>query len=1156
MGGRMKRLCLCVFSLLFVTSLQAQSTVIDQEISGTVTDAGGAVVPNANVVIVNEGTGLTRNVVSNGDGNYVAIDLPVGSYTISTTVSGFKKFVLQHVQVEVAGKPNVPISLQVGEQSQTVTVEANAVAVQTATAEVGHLVTGEEATQIQLNGRNYMQLMTLAPGVSSTAASGFSLFTTYGVSGSSQSVNGNRTDTFNYNIDGVDNKDNGGGGNNFVNISPDALSEFKTVASSYSASYGGSSGATVSVAIKTGTQSFHGGLYEYLRNRVLQAYAFQPGLVRPAAPSKPQLVHNNFGGEIGGPIYIPGHFNTNKDKLFFFTAQDFKRTRTSTVQQWTVPTALEKAGNFSQAPQADWPINPATNLPFAGGIIPTCGGAVTTNCATSNGLALAALFPGPNGPAVGSSTGGSWNFLAPNPINTHEYLVKVDYIPSAKNQISGYFVHDYYTFLGNATNLISYDRFIPGITTGLTWTKIINANTVNTLTGSYSGNIITETSVIFPNSLVGVKNVLRSANGLTYNTLFNASPDIPSVSATGWTGLSSTPLNFNNYERIYAIKDDLAKTVGNHSLKTGISLWRSRKNQTAPGALNGSFGFTPPTNPAFNPCYPTVPACSATSAQNATYGLEELLLGNYASYTEQSAYSQIWSRFTQIEPYVQDDWKVTRRLTLNLGLRWQYMQPQYSALNNTSVFDPAFYVPADAPAIDPTSGNIVGADPFPYNGLVLPGSKFPSQAVGRVSQINNPQVLALFHGLPLGDNNTDWNTWGPRAGFAYDITGRSTTVLRGGYGLSYERVEGNYIFNSVSQLPFVSNASLTNGTVTNIASGSAPANVPSEIPTSHALALAPPRIKNWSFGVQQKLSRDTILEVDYVGSSSANLSYDQDLNQLQPGTRPSQSAQINPLRPYKGYGDILSTANGAIFNYNSLQARVTKRLQHGGTLGVSYTWSKALTDAQSYSYLPENTYNPMLDYGPENFNRNQILVISYVYPLPFWRTGDEMYKKLLGGWQVSGVTNISSGLPVNVIDPTGDDFALDGLAGTTGPGQPQRPNLVASPFAVGAEKNQFLNPCQPGSTSCTPSFAYPASGFGNLEAYGITTRTFDNWDISLQKTFRLNEHNGFDFRAEMFNFPNHLSSFGYSTQIGASNFGQVTSTTDPRTVEFALRYNF
>lgn len=1131
----MKRLFLLIALLCFVSSLHAQSTVIDQQISGTVMDAGGAVVPNASVVVVNEGTGLTRTVTSNADGNYVIADLPVGSYTVSTTVSGFKKFVLQHVQVEVAGKPTVPITLQVGEQTQTVTVEANAIAVQTASSEVGHLVTGEEATQIQLNGRNYMQLMTLAPGVSSTAASGFSLFTTYGVSGSSQSVNGNRTDTFNYNIDGVDNKDNGGGGNNFVNISPDALSEFKTVASSYSAAYGGSSGATVSVAIKTGTQSFHGGTYEYLRNRVLQAYAFQPGLVRPATPSKPELVYNNFGGEIGGPIYIPGHFNTHKDKLFFFTAQDFKRTRTSSVQQWTVPTQQERVGNFTAAGAANYPTG------FPTGVIPACGGSVTTNCATANGLALAALYPGPNGPAVGNTTGLSYNFLAPNPINTHEYLVKVDYLASAKNQLSGYLVHDYYTFLGNATNLISYDRFIPGITTGLTWTKIINANTVNTLTGSYSGNIITETKVIFPNSLVQIKSVLRSANNLTYQTLFNASPDIPTVSATGWTTLSSTPLNFDNYERVYAIKDDLAKTVGNHSLKVGVSVWRSRKNQTAPGALNGNFGFTG----------------SGSGTLAADNALANLLMGKYTSYTEQSSYSQIWARFTQIEPYVQDDWKVSRRLTLNLGLRWQYMQPQYSALNNTSVFDPAFYAAANAPTIDPVSGNIVGANPFPYNGLVLPGNGFPKQAVGRVAQIHDPSVLALFHNLPLGDDNTNWGAFSPRIGFAYDLTGKASTVLRGGYGLSYERVEGNYIFNSVSQLPFVANASLNNGTVDNISGGSAPANVPSEIPTSHALTLAPPRIKNWSVGVQQKLSGDTVLEADYVGSSSANLSYDQDLNQLQPGTRPlPSSVSINSLRPYKGYGDILSTANGAIFNYNSLQARITKRMQRGGTLGISYTWSKGLTDAQSYSYLPMNTYNPMLDYGPENFNRNQILVVSYVYPLPFWRTGDELYKRLLGKWQVSGVTNISTGLPFNVVDPNNVDPAGDGLYGTTGPGQPQRPNLVASPFAVGAEKNQYLNPCLPGSTSCTSSFAYPASGFGNLQAYGIKSRAFNNWDVSLQKSFPITESTGFDFRAEMFDFPNHMTAFGYSTTLGSANFGQVTSATDPRTVEFALRFHF
>ncbi|MGH9574806.1 MAG: carboxypeptidase regulatory-like domain-containing protein, partial [Candidatus Acidiferrales bacterium] len=273
-----------------------------------------------------------------------------------------------------------------------------------------------------------------------------------------------------------------------------------------------------------------------------------------------------------------------------------------------------------------------------------------------------------------------------------------------------------------------------------------------------------------------------------------------------------------------------------------------------------------------------------------------------------------------------------------------------------------------------------------------------------------------------------------------------------------------------------------------------------------------------------------------------------DLNQLQPGTRQANPTDsINYVRPYQGYGDILSTTNGAISNYNSLQARVTKRMQRGGTLGVSYTWSKGLTDAQSYSYLPENSRNLRGDYGRENFNRNQILVISYVYPLPFWRNGDQLYKKLLGGWQLSGVTNISSGLPINVTDPTGTDPAGDGLGGTTGPGQSQRPNLVGNPFAVGVEQNQFLN---------AASFAVPASGFGNRQAYGITTRTFNNWDVSIQKGFPINENTGFDFRAEMFNFPNHMSPFGYSTQVGSSNFGQVTSATDPRTVEFALRFHF
>jgi hypothetical protein len=359
-GGGMRRAFVYCFVLLFTlaTATAFGQAVDSQQISGTVTDSSGAVVAGAPVTVTNAGTGLTRDAKSNADGNYIVLDLPIGSYTVTAAVSGFKTAIIRDIHVEVGGKPSVPIALQVGAETESITVEAEAIQVRTTSAEVGSLVTSQEATNLQLNGRNYIQLIALAPGVSSTVASGFALFGSYGVSGSDQSINGGRTDASNFFIDGVDNKDNGGGGNNFVNISPDALEEFRTASSSYDASYGGSSGATVSVAIKNGTKVFHGVVYEYLRNDAIQAYAFQPlGTVKPV---KPPLRYNNFGWTLGGPIYVPGHFNINKDKLFFFVGQDFKRLRTSTVTTTAVPSVAQKNGDFSSYPSSQWPINPVT----------------------------------------------------------------------------------------------------------------------------------------------------------------------------------------------------------------------------------------------------------------------------------------------------------------------------------------------------------------------------------------------------------------------------------------------------------------------------------------------------------------------------------------------------------------------------------------------------------------------------------------------------------------------------------------------------------------------------------------------------------------------------------------------------------------------------
>ncbi|MDE1177311.1 MAG: carboxypeptidase regulatory-like domain-containing protein [Edaphobacter sp.] len=501
-------------------------TVESQQITGTVTDSTGALIAGAQIVVANTATGLSRTVTSNQDGIYNALNIPVGTYTITTTMQGFKKSVITGVNVDVGAKPAVLIALAVGLVDESVEVKADTMQIQTTSAEIGAVITSQQATQIQLNGRNYIQLLTLQPGVSQTVASGFNIFGTYGANGNSQSVNGIRTDSANFFIDGVDNKDNGGGGNNFVNISPDALQQFRNVASSYDASYGGTSGATVSVAVRSGGKDFHGVAYEYFRNDAIQAYQFIP---IGGAVVKPPLRYNNFGYTVGGPLYIPGHFNTRKDKLFFFWAQDFKRVRTSSIGSYSVPT----------------PAALATAL--AG---PT----------TATGRALAATLL--------TSPTGNFSYLNENPSNQQEYLVKVDYNLNEKNQINGHFVHDAYTNVGNPTNFIIFQRRLPGLTASVQWTHTFNSKTVNTIVSSYSGNIIYETDGIGANPQFN-KSVLRSDYGLNYATLYNASTYIPQIAITGYTLPSTTPLAFNNYQRIYAGKDDFSRILGESRCQNG-----------------------------------------------------------------------------------------------------------------------------------------------------------------------------------------------------------------------------------------------------------------------------------------------------------------------------------------------------------------------------------------------------------------------------------------------------------------------------------------------------------------------------------------------------------------------------------------------------------
>lgn len=1074
----MRRTVLGVLAVvLLCTGLALGQAVASQQITGTVADPSGAVVPGAHVMVTNNATGLSRTVTTNGDGLYTVLNLPVGTYTITTTMAGFKKSVISGVVVDVGAAPAVPVALSLGQVGETVEVTAEAAQIQTTTPQIGGVITSTEATQIQLNGRNYVQLLTLQPGVSQTVASGFAIFGTYGVNGNSQSVDGIRTDSANFFIDGVDNKDNGGGGNNFVNISPDSLQEFRNVASSYDASYGGTSGATVSVAIKSGGRNFHGNAYEYLRNDAIQAYQYRaPGVVLPKSP----LRYNDFGYTIGGPIWIPGHFNQDRSKLFFFAAEEFKRLRSFTNTTVSVPTPALVAN------------------------------AIASPTSTPTGRALANTLL--------TSPSGSYGYQSLGNNNQSEYLAKIDYNPSSKNQINGHFVHDNVLNVGNPTNYVVYDRTIPGLTSSLQWTHTFNEKTVNTAVVSYSGNIINEGNNIRANPQFK-KPILRSDYGLTYATLFHASNIIPQITVTGFSIPGVAPRQFDNYQRIYAMKDDFSRVIGNHTVKAGAYFWRARKNQTAPPQLNGAFTFSNLTN---------------------------LAAGNFTSYSEGSNIPQVQSRFMQFETYVQDDWTVSHRLTVNLGLRWQLMPPLYSWPNNASGFEPQYYDPLKAATISPTTG-LITANPSPFNGLVLPGSGFSDKAKQVVSPTvyNNPQVLALFHNLPAGLVNTTYNTFAPRVGFAFDTTGQQKTVIRGGFGMSYERVEGNYYYNSVSQPPFTAVASLNAGNADNLGGVGVNASAPNNIGNTADPNLAPPRIFNYSLGIQQRFGTNTAFELDYVGSHSGNLTWIKNLNQGPAGTEQANPGIArNALRPYKGYGDISQYTNGATSNYNSLQARLQTHFRQGGLFTVSFTWSKALTEGSGYNYAPQDSFNLHGDYGPASFNQPKILVVSYVYPLPFWLHDREWYKQVLRGWQLSGLTRVANGLPINVVQASGLSTAGN-LVQTSGTFT-QRPNLVGNPYAHGGK--QYLNPA---------AFQTPAAGtYGNFEYDGALGPLYNNWDVALQKNIPIHESVGAEFRMELFNAPNHLSPFTVANTLSSSNFGQVTVASDPRTLEGVLRVHF
>lgn len=1086
-------IALAALLLLFsVATVGAQDA--SQQISGFVKDSSGAALAGATVTITQTAKRLERSTTTSDTGYFVIVNIPIGAYDVSVEMSGFKKFVQTGLEVTVGSKPAVDATLEVGGVEDVVTVTSDVANVESSNGEVGRLITGEQIGNLQLNGRNFTQLLALVPGVSTTYRSPTDLLGGFGSNQGTLNVNGGRRGAQSWNIDGADNKDNGGSGNNFVNINPDALAEFKVLTSNYSAEFGQSSGAVVNMVLKSGTQDFHGTAYEYLRNDALDARAYNT-LV------KQKLRYNNFGGSVGGPVYIPGKFNADKTKLFFFFSTDIKRLRQGAPTLWNVPTLAQRNGDFSALPPAQWPVDPATGRAFPNGVIPA-------SRISPNAKRLIDNYPAPN---FGGS-GGNYQFTPTNPIDVDQYIVKVDYVKSQKHQIAGHYARDQFYALQNTTNLMTFDRSIPGENSSLKWTWIVNPTVVNTAQFVASGNSILQTNFT-PNPLLA-DDTTRAGNGVTYPRIFGASDFIPSINIGGFTGLGVRPIEFSNFNTVFQLKDDLSKIVRTHSLKFGALLMRSRKNQDNQPAINGTFNFD---------------------------SLPLALLGNFNNYNEAGRGREGWFRFSQFEFYGLDNWKINRRLSAEFGVRYYVFGPQYSALNNATIFVPRLYNPAAAPQINASTGQLIAGTGDPVNGLALAGDSIPEAGQERIPNVNSPTIRSLFKGLPekFLDNS---HVFGPRVSFALDLLGDETTVVRGGYGMTYERIQGNYIFGAINNPPFVQDATVFGGNVEN-PTGGAQRVLPQNVNTSFAENLEIPTVQNFSLGIQRKISGDTIAEVSYVGSNGYHQTRSLRLNQLRVGTlQANPGVNANALRPYRGYADIIQLDAGSTFNYHSMQALFRKTFRGGGLVNLAYTWSKSIADVSDFNTIPVDSYNPTIDRGLATYDRPHIFVASYVYPLPFWLNGDRWYKKALGGWTFSGVTTAQSGRPLN-ITVNGDP------AGIGTPGN-QRPNLIGNPHLPADERtaSRWFN---------TAAFAVPAAGtLGNLGFDALRGPGSQNWDMSFHKSFPIKERLQTEFRFEVFNVFNHLNYFNVGTTVGAANFGQVTQAADPRILQLAIRFEF